>query len=89
MVGLHNNKAEELKEKQNLSFEEALLLLKAGEKLFRTGWKNVLFVAMQTPDENSKMKKSYLYCVPLDQQAVPWVVSNADLFTQDWSVYKA
>lgn len=83
------DKINALKDRQDLNFEEAFYLLKMGFRVFRTHWKNVVFVEMQKPDENSKMKKAYLYCLPNDRQAVPFLISNGDLFAEDWSVYKA
>lgn len=85
---IDQEKISRLKASQNLSFEDALYLLRAGEKVMRTGWKNVRYVAMQRPDENSKMKRSYLYCVPLDNQACPWAISPMDLFAEDWQLFR-
>jgi len=66
-----------------------MYLLRAGEKVMRTGWKNIKYVALQKPDNNSKMKRAYLYCVPIDNQPLPWLISFGDLFAEDWQVYKA
>jgi len=65
------------------------MLLKVGDRLKRNGWQEILFVQLQKPDENSKMKKAYLYCMPLDHQLVPWTPSASDLFMEDWNVYTA
>jgi len=62
--------------------------LRANKKVFRSGWKDLRYVALQRPDENSKMKRPYLFCVPLDHQPVPFTLSNGDLFAQDWQVFK-
>ena len=78
-----------LKERSDLDFSDALYLLTCGFKLRRNAWKEMQFVELQKPDENSKMKHAYLYAIPLDGQAVPYSVSNLDLFQQDWSVYRA
>lgn len=85
---MDQEKISRLKAAQNLSFEDALYLLRAGEKVMRTGWKNVRYIAVQRPDENSKMRRAYLYCVPLDNQACPWVISPMDLFAEDWQLFR-
>lgn len=77
-----------LSTRQDLTFEDAMYLLRAGFKVFRSGWKNVKYIAVQIPDEYSKMRRAYLYCVPLDNQAVPFLISNADLFASDWQIFK-
>lgn len=74
--------------RQDLQFEDAMYLLRAGKKVFRSGWKNVKYIAIQKPDEHSKMKRAYLYCVPLDNQPVPFLISNGDLFAADWQIFK-
>lgn len=66
-------------------FEEALIFLKNGKKVFREGWngKNQ-FVCMQSPDEYSKMKEKYLYLKNCAGNFIPWVPSQGDLFAADW-----
>jgi hypothetical protein len=85
---INQEQVNNLSSRQDLKFEEALYLLRCGLKVFRAGWKNVQYIDMQRPDENSKMKRAYLYCVPVDNQAVPFLISNGDLFAEDWQVYK-
>ena len=85
---INQEKIDQLSSKENLSFEEAMFLLRARKKVYRAGWKNVRYIEMQRPDENSKMKQPYLFCVPLDNQAVPFSLSNGDLFAEDWLAYK-
>lgn len=86
---INQDRVNQLKASQSLHFEEALYLLRAGEKVMRTGWKNIRYIELQKPDENSKMKRAYIFCVPIDNQLVPWTISNSDLFAQDWQVFKA
>lgn len=81
-------KISQLTSRNDLNFSDALFLLKNGYEMRRTNWQDILFIAMQKPDENSKMKRPYLYCVPADRQAFPYTVSNADLFMQDWEIKK-
>lgn len=86
---IDQNRVNLLKDRQNLQFEEALYLLHAGQKVCRAAWKDLRYVAMQKPDDNSKMKRPYLFAVPTDNQAVPYALTNSDLFMIDWQVYKA
>jgi len=65
----------------------ALRQLKQGSKITRDGWngKNQ-WLSLQVPDENSKMKRPYIYISPVDGDLVPWVASQSDLLAEDWSV---
>lgn len=85
---INQEKLSQLKAKQSLQFDEIFYLLEAGEKVCRTGWKEIKYIVAQRPDENSKMKRPYLYAVPLDNQAVPYTLSNLDLFMSDWQAFK-
>jgi len=68
-----------------LSFSAALVHLIAGAKIQRTGWNGPgQYVAMQRPDENSKMSRPYAYLVSSADSIVPWVPSQGDLFSHDW-----
>ena len=75
----------------NLTFSQALLHLKNGIKMQRTGWNGKgLWVELQTPDENSKMTLPYLFInYPADAQntpgaRVPWLASQTDILAEDW-----
>jgi hypothetical protein len=70
-----------------MNFSSALELLKAGKRMSRLGWngKN-MYVALQVPDEHSKMKRPYIYIVPNVEWVVPWVASQWDLLADDWLV---
>ena len=75
----------------NLTFSQALLHLKNGIKMQRTGWNGKgLWVELQTPDENSKMTLPYLFIsYPADAQTtpgarVPWLASQTDILAEDW-----
>lgn len=78
-------------------FGEAINRLRKGEKLRRRGWngKNI-FIALQVPDENSKMTHEYIYIdttnletdnedAPRDR--VPWLASQTDMLSFDWEVW--
>jgi len=43
-----------------------------------------MFVELQVPDENSKMRRPYLFMSPIDGDLVPWVASQTDLLAEDW-----
>jgi len=70
---------------KTFDFSQALLALKAGARLARSGWnaKNQ-WVAAQFPDENSKMQCPYLYLKNAQDKLVPWVPSIGDIFATDW-----
>jgi hypothetical protein len=64
-----------------------MYLLRAGYKVYRSGWKDLKYICLQKPDEFSKMKRAYLYCVSLDSQPMPFALSNIDLFSSDWRIF--
>lgn len=70
---------------ERLTFEEALTALKAGARLQRAGWngKN-MWIALQRPDENSKMSLPYIYMCTANADLVPWLASQMDLLAEDW-----
>lgn len=79
------------------NFEFALQLLKQGKKLTRDGWNGWgLYIQLQTPDENSKMTRPYIYLVsPIGstqqfggeekEHRVPWLPSQTDVLASDWT----
>lgn len=72
-----------------MTFSEAFIQLKDGEKLTRDGWNGKgLFVQAQFPDEHSKMGNPYLFidATALGGTLNPWVPSQTDLFATDWMV---
>ncbi len=78
----------------NLSFGEAIYMLKKGYALQRKGWNGKgMWILMQTPDAHSKMSLPYLYIeYPVGHPAypngsrVPWLASQTDLLAEDWQV---
>jgi hypothetical protein len=40
---------------------------------------------MQIPDKGSKMSRPYLYLKNAQNEMVPWVPSQGDLFASDWA----
>lgn len=68
-----------------MTFGEALDELKEGNKVSREGWNGKdQWLSLQIPDENSKMKRPYIFISPVDGDLVPWVASQSDLLAEDW-----
>jgi hypothetical protein len=80
-----------------MNFSEALEDVKKGYAITREGWNGKgLFVHLQTPDNNSKMTRPYLYLVSpkgstkqfgeqvKDFERVPWICSQTDILANDW-----
>lgn len=68
---------------------QALTALRAGGRVTRTGWNGPdQWIALQVPDENSKMRKPYLYISPVDGEFVPWLASQTDILAEDWTNVK-
>jgi hypothetical protein len=68
-----------------MTFSEALEQLRDGRKVARRGWNGKdMWVALQKPDEHSKMTLPYLYMFTATGDLVPWVVSHTDLLSNDW-----
>lgn len=71
----------------DLNFGQALEQLVAGKRITREGWNGPdQYLELQTPDEGSKMKRPYIFIVPVDGNPVPWVASQSDLLANDWAV---
>lgn len=77
-----------------MDFSDALDCAKDGAKIARNGWngKNI-WVAVQRPDEHSKMTQPYLYIeYPVGHPAnpngsrTPWLASQGDLMAEDWFI---
>ena len=70
-----------------MTFGEALELLKNGQRVAREGWNGKgMWLALQIPDENSTMRRPYIYMYPVDGALVPWVASQSDLLANDWTI---
>ena len=70
-----------------LDFSEAIDILREGEKVCRSGWngKN-MHLALQCPDENSKMTLPYIYMYTAQGDLVPWLASQTDILADDWEM---
>lgn len=68
------------------NFGEALDRLREGKKVSRVGWNGKgMWLALQVPDEHSKMSNPYIYIVSRSG-LVPWVASQTDVLAYDWLV---
>lgn len=75
-------------EAQNLNFGQALEALVAGKALTREGWNGPHYLMLQVPDENSKMRRPYIYITPHGDpsETTPWVASQQDILANDWAI---
>lgn len=70
-----------------MDFGQALNALRAGQRVARAGWNAAgQWVALQVPDEHSKMRRPYLYLHPVDGSLVPWAATQSDVLADDWLV---
>lgn len=77
-----------------MNFGKAIEGLKSGKKMRRAGWNGKgIFIALQTPDENSKMTSPYIYIdttglktdnASAPKSLVPWLASQTDMLANDW-----
>lgn len=74
-----------------MDFSAALLQLKCGRKIARTGWNGKgMWLELQKPTADSKMTLPYVYLnYPSDAQftpdaKVPWLASQTDMLAEDW-----
>jgi len=72
---------------RDTDFSAALFALKSKLRVYRKGWNGKgMWLALQTPDANSKMKLPYIYMSTATGDLVPWVASQTDLLADDWHV---
>ena len=70
-----------------MTFSEALEHCKNGASIARSGWNGKgMHVAMQEPTPQSKMTLPYLYMQTAQGDLVPWLVSQTDLLSDDWTL---
>ena len=78
-------------------FGSALEAMQHGHKVTRAGWNGQqledlyghgegMWIALQIPDEYSKMTLPYFYMKTAQGDRVPWVASPTDLCATDWTV---
>lgn len=65
----------------------AIKEMQNGERVSRAGWNGKgMWLALQVPDEHSKMSLPYIYMKTADDKLVPWLASQTDILAVDWSV---
>lgn len=68
-----------------MNFGQAIERLKSGQRVYRSGWNGKgMWLALQTPDANSKMSLPYIYMKTADGKLVPWLASQTDVLAEDW-----
>ena len=69
------------------SFGVAIKMLKQGHRVAREGWNGKgMWLALQVPDEHSKMRRPYIYMSDAQGLLVPWLASQTDVLADDWSI---
>ena len=68
-----------------MNIGQAISYMRGGHKVYRRGWNGKgMWLALQVPDENSKMSLPYVYMKTADNKLVPWLCSQTDLLADDW-----
>ena len=79
-------------DENGFSFGIALSLLRKGFQVRRRGWNGKdMWIALQEPDEQSKLTLPYIYIEypagnPIYPEGcrVPWLASQTDILANDW-----
>lgn len=72
-----------------MNFGEALEHIKqvGSYKVCRAGWNGKgMWISVQRPDENSKMRCPYIYMKTAAGELVPWLASQTDMLCSDWEM---
>lgn len=65
----------------------AVKQMQDGQKVCRSGWNGKgMWLALQVPDDNSKMTLPYVYMSTAQGDLVPWLCSQTDLLASDWQL---
>lgn len=80
----------------NMTFGQAIALLKCGNRVARKGWNGKgIHLELQVPDEHSKMSGPYIFIDTTGLEGdnphapklrVPWLASQTDMLAEDWEV---
>lgn len=72
-----------------MNFGDALIMLKRKVKMKREGWNGKgMYIDLQVPDEKSKMTLPYIYIKTSQGDLVPWLASQTDILSHDWTVFQ-
>jgi hypothetical protein len=99
------NKMPESTPQTDFDFGIAIMQLKAGKKLCRSGWNGKgMYVTMKPgypngvpanaatakshdiPEGTTIFYRPYLEMKTVDNQLVPWVISQSDALAEDWQI---
>ena len=70
-----------------MKFGAALVGLKDGARVTRTGWNGKgMWLALQRPNKHSKMTLPYIYMSTVTGDLVPWLASQTDILAEDWEL---
>lgn len=70
-----------------MNFSEALEELKIGSRLARKGWNGKgMWIKAQYPGEHGSLTLPFVLIRTADGNHIPWTVSQADLFAEDWEI---
>ena len=65
----------------------AVKQMQDGARVSRAGWNGKgMWLALQVPDDHSKMGHPYVYLRAADSKLIPWNCSQADLLAVDWEL---
>ena len=68
-------------------FGWAIKQLRNGLAVSRSGWNGKgMWLALQTPDANSKLSLPYIYMKTADNNLIPWFASQTDVLATDWDI---
>lgn len=69
-----------------INFGQAIEALKHGKKVARAGWNGKgMHLELQRPDAHSKMTLPYIYMYTAQGDNVPWLASQTDMLSEDWT----
>lgn len=68
-----------------MTFGLAIEAMKKGRKVKLSDWEDGSYVAIQFPDEDSKMSAPYFY-ISGRFGLVPWVPTFGEMFAEDWMI---
>jgi hypothetical protein len=70
---------------ESRDFGWAIRKLREGDRIAREGWNGRgMWLALQVPDEHSKMGRPYVYMRGVDGVLVPWNPNQLDMLAEDW-----
>ena len=70
-----------------MNFGQAIEALKQGQRVIRAGWNGkAMWLGLQRPDEQSKMRLPYIYISTVGGALGPWLPSQTDMLAEDWQL---